>query len=215
MGRETRKRIPRTIHATLELPADRDPIAILTEQERDRLADLVPIRHSRMAESAFAYYRGAPAVMAADLATGAQTGFIVQASGDAHISNFGLFASPERTLVFDANDFDETLAGPWEWDVKRLAASVVIASRANGFTPAADPAGDADRDGNVPASDGRVRRDAVARHLVRQDHGRGHPRPVRGGRRPAPGRGGDPSRLEVARRHLRQGAPEGPAARHR
>ena len=112
MGRETRKRIPRTIHATLELPADRDPIAILTEQERDRLADLVPIRHSRMAESAFAYYRGAPAVMAADLATGAQTGIIVQASGDAHISNFGLFASPERTLVFDANDFDETLAGP-------------------------------------------------------------------------------------------------------
>ncbi len=136
VGREARQRVPRTSHATLELPTDRDPIAILTEQERDRLADLIPIRHFRMAESAFAYYRGAPAVMAADLAPGARTGFIVQASGDAHISNFGLFGSPERTLVFDANDFDETLAAPWEWDVKRLAASVVIAGRANAFTPA-------------------------------------------------------------------------------
>ncbi len=96
----------------------------------------MPLRHERMAESAFAYYRGTPAVMAFDLATTPRSDILVQASGDAHLSNFGLFASPERTLVFDANDFDETLPGPWEWDVKRLAASVVIASRANGYSAA-------------------------------------------------------------------------------
>jgi uncharacterized protein (DUF2252 family) len=90
-----------------------------------------------MAESAFAYYRGTPAVMAFDLASTPQSGLLVQASGDAHISNFGLFASPERTLVFDANDFDETLPGPWEWDVKRLGTSVTIAGRANGFSASA------------------------------------------------------------------------------
>jgi uncharacterized protein (DUF2252 family) len=134
VGREARQRAPRTSQATLNLAADRDPIAILVDQEHDRLQDLVPIRHFRMAESAFAYYRGAPAVMAADLATTPRSGLIVQASGDAHISNYGLFASPERSLVFDANDFDETLPGPWEWDVKRLAASVVIAARENGMT---------------------------------------------------------------------------------
>ena len=89
-----------------------------------------------MAESAFAYYRGTAAVMAFDLGTTPRTDILVQASGDAHLSNFGLFASPERTLVFDANDFDETLPGPWEWDVKRLAASVVIAGQARGFSVA-------------------------------------------------------------------------------
>ena len=134
VGREARQRAPRTSHGALDLPADRDPIAILVEQERDRLPDLIPIRHFRMAESAFAFYRGAPAVMAADLAPTPRSGLIVQASGDAHISNFGLFASPERSLVFDTNDFDETLPGPWEWDVKRLAASVVIAARENGLS---------------------------------------------------------------------------------
>ena len=88
-----------------------------------------------MAASSFAFYRGAPAVMAFDLSTTPRSDIVVQACGDAHLSNFGLFASPERTLVFDSNDFDETLPGPWEWDVKRLAASVVIAARSNGFTP--------------------------------------------------------------------------------
>jgi len=136
VGKAARSRAARTAHATLDLPAGRDPVGILIEQEKDRLADLIPIRHARMADSAFAYYRGAPAVMAADLVGTPRSGLIVQASGDAHISNFGLFGSPERTLVFDANDFDETLPGPWEWDVKRLAASVVIAARDNGFTPA-------------------------------------------------------------------------------
>ena len=105
-------------------------------RRRTGCQDLVPLRHARMAESPFAYYRGTPAVMAFDLATTPRTDIIVQASGDAHLSNFGLFASPERALVFDANDFDETLPGPWEWDVKRLAASVIIAGRANGFTAA-------------------------------------------------------------------------------
>ncbi len=135
-GRLQRKRVPRTSHAAFEPRAGRDPIAILDAQEADRLQDLVPLRHARMAESPFAYYRGTPAVMAFDLATTPRTDIIVQASGDAHLSNFGLFASPERTLMFDSNDFDETLPAPWEWDVKRLAASIVIAGRANGFTAA-------------------------------------------------------------------------------
>jgi uncharacterized protein (DUF2252 family) len=135
-GKAARKRIPRVSHAAFEPVAGRDPIAILEAQEVDRLPELVPLRHERMAESPFAYYRGTPAVMAFDLAGTPRTDIFVQASGDAHLSNFGLFASPERTLVFDANDFDETLPGPWEWDIKRLAASVVIAGRANGFSAA-------------------------------------------------------------------------------
>jgi uncharacterized protein (DUF2252 family) len=136
LGRVARKRVPRTSHAAFEPKAGRDPIAILEKQEEDRLPDLIPLRHARMADSPFSYYRGTPAVMAFDLATTPRTDIIVQASGDAHLSNFGIFASPERVLVFDANDFDETLPAPWEWDVKRLAASMVIAGRANGFTAA-------------------------------------------------------------------------------
>jgi uncharacterized protein (DUF2252 family) len=136
IGKAARQRAPRSGQGALELAAGRDPVAIILAQEADRLPDLLPLRHGRMAESAFAFYRGAPAVMALDLSTTPRSDIIVQASGDAHISNFGLFASPERTLVFDANDFDETLPGPWEWDVKRLAASVVIAARGNGFTAA-------------------------------------------------------------------------------
>ena len=135
-GKAARKRVPRVSHAAFEPRADRDPIAILDAQEADRLPQLVPLRHERMAESAFAYYRGTPAVMAFDLGNAPRTDIIVQASGDAHLANFGLFGSPERTLVFDANDFDETLPGPWEWDIKRLAASMVIAGRANGFSAA-------------------------------------------------------------------------------
>jgi uncharacterized protein (DUF2252 family) len=135
-GKAMRAAVPRAAHAAFEPAPDRDPIAILAAQEEDRLPSLIPLRHERMAESAFAYYRGTPAVMAFDLASTPASGITVQASGDAHLSNFGLYASPERTLVFDANDFDETLPGPWEWDVKRLAASVVIAARANGFSRA-------------------------------------------------------------------------------
>ncbi len=135
-GRTARDRVPRPSHAAFTPRPGRDPIAILAAQEADRLQELVPLRHERMAASPFAYYRGTPAVMAFDLADTPRCGILVQASGDAHIANFGLFASPERTLVFDANDFDETLTGPWEWDVKRLATSVVIASRENGYSSA-------------------------------------------------------------------------------
>jgi uncharacterized protein (DUF2252 family) len=133
-GKAARTKVPRASHAAFEPAEGRDPVLLLAAQEQDRLQDLVPLRHERMAESAFAYYRGTPAVMAFDLASTPRSEIIVQASGDAHLSNFGLFASPERALVFDANDFDETLPGPWEWDVKRLAASIVIAGRANGFS---------------------------------------------------------------------------------
>jgi len=133
-GRQERKRVPRASHGEFTPRADRDPMAILGAQEADRLQFLVPLRHQRMGENAFAYYSGTPAVMAYDLAPTPRTDILVQASSDAHCANFGIFASPERQLVFDANDFDETMPGPWEWDVKRLATSIVIAGRANGFS---------------------------------------------------------------------------------
>jgi uncharacterized protein (DUF2252 family) len=121
----------------LELPADRqDPIDLLERQAASRVAELVPIRYARMISSPFAFFRGAALVMASDLARTPTSGFRVQLCGDAHLSNFGLFASPERQLVFDINDFDETLPGPWEWDVKRLAASLEIAGRGNDFAEA-------------------------------------------------------------------------------
>ena len=159
--------MPRASHAAFDAAPGRDPIAILAAQEEDRLPELVPLRHERMAESPFAYYRGTPAVMAFDLAATPRTDIIVQASGDAHLSNFGLFASPERTLVFDANDFDETLPGPWEWDVKRLAASIVIAGRANGFSAAPNRDADDGRRPRLPPVDGPLREHAPARGLVR------------------------------------------------
>ncbi|MGV9409694.1 DUF2252 domain-containing protein [Nocardia sp. NPDC003693] len=141
-GRAARKRVPRSGLAAWEPGPDRaDPIEILERQAATRVPELVRIRYARMAAGQFPYYRGAPAIMAADLARGPNTGLTVQLCGDAHLSNFGLFASPERTLVFDLNDFDETLPGPFEWDVKRLAASVVVAARANGCTDAEAAAG--------------------------------------------------------------------------
>jgi uncharacterized protein (DUF2252 family) len=112
----------------------RDPVALLEEQAVSRVPELVPIRYGRMLASAFAFYRGGALIMAADLARTPNSGLRVQLCGDAHLSNFGMFGSPERTLVFDMNDFDETLPGPWEWDVKRLAASFAIAGRENGFS---------------------------------------------------------------------------------
>jgi uncharacterized protein (DUF2252 family) len=137
-GREARRKTPRSSHAELALAPDRpDPIALLEQQAETRVPELVPIRYGRMLTSAFAFYRGAALIMAADLASGPRTGFDVQLCGDAHLSNFGVFGSPERQLVFDINDFDETLPGPWEWDVKRLAASLEVAARDNGF-PARD-----------------------------------------------------------------------------
>ncbi len=133
-GKAARAAVPRASHAGWEPPSDRrGPVEVLQEQALTRVPDLVPIRHARMTASPFAFYRGAAAVMAADLATTPNSGLIVQCCGDAHLANFGGFAAPDRAMVFDVNDFDETLPGPWEWDVKRLAASFEIAARAREF----------------------------------------------------------------------------------
>jgi uncharacterized protein (DUF2252 family) len=133
-GRAARSGARRSSHATWEPPEGRaDPVAILERQATSRVPELVPIRYGRMSASPFAFFRGAAAVMAADLAVTPVSGLRVQACGDAHLSNFGAFAAPDRRLVFDLNDFDESLPGPWEWDVKRLAASFAIAGRENGF----------------------------------------------------------------------------------
>lgn len=136
-GRDARTATPRSAHAGWRPAPDRpDPITLLEEQARTRVPELVPIRYGRMVASPFAFFRGAALVMAADLATTPVTGFQTQLCGDAHLLNFGLFASAERRLVFDINDFDETLPGPWEWDVKRLAASFEVAGRDRGFSKA-------------------------------------------------------------------------------
>ncbi|MGW7409001.1 DUF2252 domain-containing protein [Streptomyces sp. NPDC054833] len=133
-GKAARKRVPRSSHALWLPPVDRpDPVAVLQRQGQDRLPELLPVRYGRMATSPFAFLRGAAAVMAADLASQPNTGLGVQLCGDAHLLNFGVYASPERVLLFDLNDFDETFPGPFEWDVKRLAASVAVAGRENGF----------------------------------------------------------------------------------
>ncbi|WP_406127513.1 DUF2252 domain-containing protein [Streptomyces sp. NBC_00989] len=134
-GRAARKRVARSAHAGWIPSVDRpDPVAVLERQGRDRLPELLPIRYGRMAASPFAFLRGSAAVMAADLASRPHTGLTVQLCGDAHLLNFGLYASPERALLFDLNDFDETFPGPFEWDVKRLAASVAVAGRENGHS---------------------------------------------------------------------------------
>jgi uncharacterized protein (DUF2252 family) len=133
-GEEARARVPLESHAGFSRPPGRpDPLTLLGQQAATRLPDLVPVRYGRMMVSPFAYFRGAALPMASDLAGTPVSGLAVQACGDAHLSNFGLFGSAERRLVFDLNDFDETLPGPWEWDVKRLAASIEIAARDNGF----------------------------------------------------------------------------------
>ena len=134
LGRERRKFVPRSSHAGWSPPAGRpDPVEILEEQARSRVADLVPIRHGRMAASPFAYFRGAAAPMAWDLAHLPSADIRVQCCGDAHLLNFGMFAAPDRRLVFDVNDFDETLPASFDWDVKRLAASVAVAAGESGF----------------------------------------------------------------------------------
>ena len=133
-GKSARAEVPLESHAGFDPAPDRpDPIALLEEQGASRVPNLVPVRYGRMMASPFSYYRGAALPMAADLATTPVTGLAVQACGDAHLSNFGVFGSAERRLVFDVNDFDETTPGPWEWDVKRLAASLEVAARDNGF----------------------------------------------------------------------------------
>src|SRR5216683_771896 len=126
-GKAARAAAPRESHAVFDPPADRpDPVALLEQQAESRVPELVPIRYGRMLVSPFAFFRGAALPMASDLAGTPCIGLVVQACGDAHLSNFGIFASPERKFLFDVNDFDETLPGPWEWDVKRLAASLEV-----------------------------------------------------------------------------------------
>jgi len=137
MGRAARQRVPREAHGTWKPAAGRpDPVSLIEEQAATRVPELVPIRHGRMAVSPFAFYRGGALIMAADLASTSDSGLMAQLCGDAHLSNFGLFASPERQMLFDINDFDETLPGPWEWDVKRLAASFEVAGRELGHAAA-------------------------------------------------------------------------------
>ncbi len=154
-GREARSRIPRTGHADWTPdPHRRDPVEILRAQNEQRVPWLVPIRHSRMGVSPFTFFRGAAAIMAEDLSGSPDSGLWVQAGGDAHLSNFGAYASPSRQLVFDANDFDETLPGPWEWDLKRLSASLVVAGQHLGFPESKNRA--------VAAHAVRAYRDAMA-----------------------------------------------------
>jgi uncharacterized protein (DUF2252 family) len=134
-GKAARKALPRSSHAALDLRPDRrDPVEILEEQATSRVPELVPIRYGRMASSPFAFFRGAAAIMSADLACTPNSGIHAQLCGDAHLMNFGVYNSPDRRLVFDLNDFDETLPGPWEWDLKRLVASLVVAGQENGYT---------------------------------------------------------------------------------
>ncbi|MBV9831126.1 MAG: DUF2252 domain-containing protein [Marmoricola sp.] len=133
IGKAVRAQVPLQQHATLDVPTDRDAVDLVLGQAASRVPELVPVRHGRMLVSPFTFFRGAALPMAADLARTPQSGLRVQLCGDAHLANFGAFASPERRLVFDINDFDETLPGPFEWDVKRFAASFEVAARDNGF----------------------------------------------------------------------------------
>ena len=136
MGKSLREKCPRRSHADWKAPDNRmDPLRLLEQDNKGRIPELIPIRYGRMVRTPFTFYRGAARNMAADLARTPVSGLRVQACGDAHLLNFGAYATPERRLVFDINDLDETLPAPWEWDVKRLAASVVLACRSNGFSP--------------------------------------------------------------------------------
>ena len=205
-GKAARERVPRSSHGEWTPAADRpDPVDVLEGQAADRVAELVPLRYGRMLVSAFTFYRGAAAIMAADLAATPSSGLWVQACGDAHLSNIGGYASPDRGLVVDINDFDETLPGPWEWDVKRLAASFEIAGRDRGFSGA---------------------RAAQDRAHPRRGLSRQHasPRRVQQSRRlvPARGRVADPRALpgrsqqqgaQAVRPQHRQGPSQGSAAR--
>src|SRR5579863_9323432 len=133
-GKALRERVSRASQAQWSPPPNRpNPIELLKHTDRGRLAELLPIRYGRMRQSPFAFFRGSAALMAADLAATPSTRLRVQACGDCHVANFGGFGSPERRLVFDINDFDETLPAPWEWDVKRLGASIVLAAREHGL----------------------------------------------------------------------------------
>ena len=152
-GKAARSTVPLDAHAEFQPAGTRDPVGLLLGQAKTCVPELVPIRHGRMLVSPFTFYRGAALVMAADLHTTPTTELRTQLCGDAHLSNFGAYASPERRLVFDINDFDETLPGPFEWDVKRLAASLVVAGREQGVHQQAVPKDHARRRGELPHRD--------------------------------------------------------------
>ena len=161
MGRAAADRTPLSSHDGWTPAPDRaDPVALLEEQNVTREPDLVPVRHGRLKVSPFTFYRRAAKIMAADLKDSPKAALTVQLCGDAHLSNFGGFASPERTLLFDLNDFDETLPGPFEYDVKRMAASFAIAARNNAFAKADAQGGDACLGAGLPGGNGRLRADA-------------------------------------------------------
>ena len=167
-GKKARAEVPRSNHAEFAPAPDRpDPVELLQGDDASRVPELLPIRYGRMAVSAFTFFRGAALPMAADLAGTPRSGLVAQICGDAHLANFGVFASPERRLVFDINDFDETLPGPWEWDVKRLATSLEVAGRDNGYSTKQRQQHRARRGRRVPQVDGRVRREDGAGGLVR------------------------------------------------
>ena len=184
-GKAARTQTPLSSHDRWTPAADRpDPVALLEEQNVTREPDLVPVRHGRMMVSPFTFYRGAAKIMAADLKDTPTAGLNVQLCGDAHLSNFGVFASPERTLLFDVNDFDETLPGPFEYDVKRMAASFTIAARNNGFAKSDVSCRDDCVGAGLSGGNDRVRGCRHDGHLVRAYLGRrrvaGHePRPRR------------------------------------
>ena len=182
-GKLARKRAPRgTLGYWREAERGHEALTTILAQNQIRVPELVPIRHQRMAASPWNYYRGAAAVMAGDLASQPDSGLEVQLCGDAHVLNFGLWATPERNLMFDLRDFDETLPGPFEWDVKRLAASLVVAARENGIRAGQGRCRGGGRGRGLSASDAPVHHDARTRHLVRR-HARRQPhRLLRAGR---------------------------------
>ena len=167
-GQEPAQKCPRTSHAAWQPAADRpDPIVLLEESSKGRIPQLIPVRYGRMMQTPFTWYRGAALNMAADLANTPVSGLRVQACGDAHLLNFGAYATPERRVVFDVNDLDETLPAPWEWDIKRLAASFVLACRNDGFSEDSPRRGDVLR-AFLSRTHGGIQRYAGAGSVVRQ-----------------------------------------------
>ena len=181
--------MPLADHAEIGRGSRPDPVELLESQAATRIPQLVPIRYGRMLATPFTFFRGAALIMAADLGSTPHSGLMVQLCGDAHLSNFGFYATPERNQAFDINDFDETYPGPFEWDVKRLAASVAVAGLVGGFSPKKGPRGGAGRGHRVPGGDPPARADGQSRGLVLP---RGHGRACSG--RPASGSAPAPSR---------------------
>ena len=183
LGKAARGEVPRSEHAAWDPPPKRrDPVELLEEQAATRVPELVPVRYGRMLVSPFTFYRGGAYLMASDLAGLPRSGLDVQLCGDAHLSNFGGFAAPDRTLVFDVNDFDETLPGPFEWDLKRLVASFAVAGRDRGFDAKQRRSINAGGDARLPGGDERFCGDARPRCLVLARRRRGaHAEGPRGG----------------------------------